>query len=341
MFKPMTVCAVVLLLASCVTTGENTPADVYRTPVASEADIRARLDKASMPRQLKDLIIRLHHADPVERAWAAYQLAKLRRGAAPAVPYLVSLLEDETPVLLTRYVGGGFHSSSDTTPADEAVRTLGQIGEPATTSLILALKHPRPGVRARAAKALGHIGDINAIEFLLATLHDNERKVRASAALALGNYRNPRAAQMIMDAWTQQSDPAVQADMVYALAQINDIMAAPFLIDKSQAADVNLRAAIVFALGKLGDARAVPALITSLADTDEIVRANSAYALSKYYNPQVIDALIARLSDPVEQVRMAAQESLGILTGMQLGRDQAAWQQWWAATVATMQSDTH
>ena len=333
--------AAALFLAGCVTTSENTATSPPSVTPASEAAVRSTLDKASMPRQLKDLIIRLHHADPVERALAAYQLAKLGRGAAPAVPYLLNLLEDETPVLLTRYIGAGFRSSSDTTPADEAVRTLAQIGDPATTPLVLALKHPLPGVRARAAKALGQIGDLNTIEFLLGALHDNDRRVRASAAIALGNYRHPRAVQVIMDAWFAETDPAIQADMIYALAQINDIIAVPFLIEQSDTTDVNLRAAIVFAMGKLGDARAVPALLAHLDDADDVVRTNAAYALGKYYNPQVIDALIARLTDPVEQVRTAVEESLGLLTGMQLGREQASWQQWWAATRATMQTGTY
>lgn len=331
---------VALFLAGCVTTTEKVSTNPGSAAPASEADVRATLQKASMPRELKELITRLHHTDPVERAWAAYQLGKLGRGAAPAVPYLLNLLEDETPVLLTRYIGGGFRSSSDTTPADEAARALGQIGDPATTSLILALKHESPGVRARAAKALGQIGDMNAVDFLLGSLHDSDRKVRANAVIALGSYRHPRAAQQIMDAWAVQNDPAVQADMVYALAHINDIIAVPFLIEKSESADVNLRAAIVFALGKLGDARAVPVLIARLNDTDEIVRTNAAYALNKYYTPEVIDALIARLSDPAEQVHTAAEESLGILTGMHLGREQANWQQWWTATRATMQTGT-
>lgn len=324
-------------LTGCVTMGENTPPEPGVRTAASEAEVRATLAKASMPRQLKDLIIRLHDSDPVERAWAAYQLAKLGRGATPAIPYLVNLLEDETPVLLTRYVGGGFHSSTATTPADEAVRTLGQIGDPATTTLLLTLNHAQPEVRARAAKALGLIGDMQAVEFLLNALRDSNRKVRANAAIALGSYRHPRAAQMIMDAWDAQSDPAVHADMVYALAQINDITATSFLIDKSEAADANLRAAIAFALGELGDARAVPALLARLSDKDEIVRTNAAYALNKFYSPPVIDALIERLTDPVEQVRIAAEESLVILTGMQLGHAQANWQQWWTATRAAMQ----
>lgn len=74
-----------LTLTNCVTNGrqETVPA------VLTQDEVSAQLFGRAIPRQIKDKIIRLHHDDPVERAWAAFQLAKIGRGAANAVPYLI------------------------------------------------------------------------------------------------------------------------------------------------------------------------------------------------------------------------------------------------------------
>lgn len=321
-----------LSLTACVTTGSQS----FEDTIPTQEEVAAKLAKASFPKELRDQIIRLHNPDAAERAAAATQLAKMGRSAAPAIPYLIRLLADSTPVQLSRYLGGGFYSRSETTPAEEASRALAKIGEPATNSLMLSLKDPQPGIRRLAAKALGQIGDVGAVEFLLALLEDPDQGVRATAALALGNYRNPVAVQKIMQAYSTAS-PRARADMVYALANINDILAVPFLMDHASDNDPDVRAAIMLALGKLRDGRVVPVLLTGITDTDEIVRANAAYALNTYYSRAVIDALINALADPVERVKEAAADSLVNLTGVNHGMDQARWQTWWRAQKDEMQ----
>ncbi len=333
-FRLIVIISIVLLPIACATNG---PRDTG-IPALSQEDVRVQLSKTVMPRQVKDKIIRLHHEDPVERAWAAYQLAKLGGGASPAVPYLINLMADDTPVLLSRYLGGGFHSSSDTSPADEASRALAKIGEKANPYLIEALKHKSANVRGLAAKAIGKIGETNSIDNLITALDDTDRRVRAMAAIALGSYHHPKAAEKIMDAMPK-SGPSARADMVYALAQINDIIVVPFLIERLENEESNVRAAIVYALGKIRDARAVKVLLAGLADKDELVRANSVYSLSNYYAPQVVEALINAMNDEIIRVREAASEALEVLTGKRYGTDRTKWQNWWNSQKGAMQQD--
>lgn len=322
----------IMSLGGCVATGNQTFLDT----LPSQEEVAARLAKASFPRELREQIVRLHHPQAVERAAAATQLAKMGRGAAPAVPYLIRLLQDDTPVQLSRYLGGGFHSSSETTPAEESSRALAKIGEPASNALILALNAPQADVRRLAAKALGQIGDVKAVEFLLALLEDPDPGVRATTALALGNYRNPVAVQKIIQAFPAASARA-RADMVYALSHINDLLAVPFLMEQAKDQNPDVRAAIMLALGKLRDGNVVPVLLTGITDEDEIVRANAAYALGAYYTKPVIDALIIALADPVPRVKEAAAESLASLTGINFGADQSKWQSWWRTQQEEMQ----
>ena len=287
------------LLAACATTKNNQYFDADSLP--SQAEITAQLAKASFPLELREQIIRLYSRDAVERADAASHLGRMNSGAAPAVPYLVKLLQDNTPVQLSRYLGGGFYSSSETTPADEASRALAQVGASAVNALLLALKAPNPDVRRLAAKALGQIGEL---------------------------YRHPKAAQKIMDAYPT-ANASARADMVFALAHINDILAVPFLMEHAKDPDPDVRAAIMLALGKLRDGRAVPTLLAGLSDGDEITRANAAYALGAFYSPIVIDALISQLTDTSARVREAAAESLMSMTGVNYGTEQDKWQSWW------------
>ncbi len=316
-----------LLLTGCATNQAN---NYVYTPEKSRSEIKHELSKTVIPLQVREKIIRLYHEDPIERAWAAYQLAKIGRGATPAVPYLVALLDDETSVLLSRYLGGGYHSSSDTTPADEAARALAKIGDTANPSLIDATKDKNPNTRRLAAKSLGQIGNIESIPHLIRLLDDEDQRVRATAAIALGNYHHPRAAQIIMDA-IPNVNASARADMIYALAQVNDIIVVPFLIQRLPEEEPNVRAAIVHALGKLRDARTLDVLMKSLSDKDPIVRANSVYALGNYYAPRVIEALISTLDDDDTQVREAAVEALAALTGKQYEMDKKKWLLWWEA----------
>jgi len=67
------------------------------------------------------------------------------------------------------------------------------IGEPAVPELILALKDKSPFARSHAAKALGEIGDVRAVEPLIETLDDENSDVCRNAAQALGKLGDKRA----------------------------------------------------------------------------------------------------------------------------------------------------
>lgn len=336
-------------LFACVVVTADTPVARASSPRASSAlpvkpppvvdeSLASEISQLKTTRQVRDKILRLHHQDPVERAWAAYQLAKLGRGAVLATPYLIKMLADDTPVLLSRYLGGGFHSSSDTTPAQEASRTLAKIGDPATGRLIKALNSENEKVRRLAVKSLGQIGDFKSIDVLIGVLSDPSRRVRATAAIALGNYNHPIASQKLTEAFPAVA-PEIRVHLVYALSQINDIIAVPFLIDQFNQQDPDVKAAIALALGKLRDARALPVLLKAVNDNDEIVRANAAYALSSFYSPVVMDTLINSLDDPVQRVQEAAAEALNQLTGLKLGPGKQKWLSWWQTQKQAMTKD--
>lgn len=327
-------CAAVLLSA-CASIGSTTSSSFDVSALPTEAEIAKTLPQG-LSAELRGQIIRLYSRDPLERAKAAAHLGRMADSATAAVPHLITLLPDDTQVQLSHYLGAGYTSSLETTPGEQASHALAQIGAPASDALIRALKNPHAQVRRLAAKALGQIGDLSAVNFLIKLLSDPDNSVRATAAIALGNYRYPMAAQMIMDAYPGAA-PSVRTDMVYALANINDIIAVPFLVKQAKNPDPAVREAVMLALGKLGDARAIPALLTGLRDSDEITRVNAAYGLGAYYSPKVISALIAALKDPARRVQRAASRSLTSLSGLNFGTDFVTWQQWWQQQRQQMQ----
>ena len=69
----------------------------------------------------------------------------------------------------------------------EAVRALVNIGKPAITPLIQALKHKDIDIRSQAANVLGELKNEIAIEPLIQALRDNSKNVQKSISLALRN----------------------------------------------------------------------------------------------------------------------------------------------------------
>jgi len=332
-FKLASLLGACLLLTACATPDPST-FDVDTLP--REGQIRTQLASASLPEGLRRQIPRLFSRDPVVRASAAAHLGRKGQQAAAAVPYLIRLLPDTTPVQLSIYLGSGYYSSTETTPAEEASRALSGIGSPASNALLLALRDPRPVVRRLAAKALGQIGELGAVDFLVDLLRDPDPGVRATTAIALGDYHNPMAAQKIMDAYAG-AGPEVRTDIIYILGNIGDVLSVPFLIGHAQDTHDANRAAIMLALGKLRDARGVATLLQGLQDSNENTRANAAYALAAYYSPEVIQALIGALADKAAGVREAAQGSLETLSGMDFAGDQTKWAMWWQQQLRAMQ----
>lgn len=193
----------------------------YAQPNISREDI-----PADAPADVRQQIERLYSPDPLERAFAARALGQMKTQAAPAIPFLMGMLDDEArprlPLEAVAYPG----------PIGlRAARALGRIGEPALPSLmkavlndedrtvreraaagiglmirrfaamadpepqkvsaivralIIALKDEHSTTRVRAADGFRYIDDTRAIDPLIEALKDQSAEVRAAAVTALG-----------------------------------------------------------------------------------------------------------------------------------------------------------
>ncbi len=175
---------------------------------------------------------------------------------------------------------------------DAIARALGAIGGIAIQMLLDALEHADPWISGAAARALGHIGDPQAILPLTRLVKGEQQWVRSAATHALAQIADARAVRAALTA-----DEAPRA--FWKLMALKEI-----------------------------DERTVQQLTALLDDPDQGIRARAAEVLSQLGNepggeslgaafqaerpaPNGDQPLVVALQDPVAEVRLAAAEALG------------------------------
>ncbi len=206
----------------------------------------------------------LHSSNATERALAACALGRL--GAVEAIPALINLLGDDTPIRPIKCWDSGDwsparHTFKQASPGEQAAIALASLSQHAVEPLIAALNNGDPCVRRNAAWAIGEIrGGLGtnraaAVEPLIATLSDEDSWVRVAAAFSLGEMRPSEATESL-------------------IAALGD-------------AEWNVRWMAAWALGEMKARAAVESLTSlSLRDENEWVRRKAAKALGEIRDSQ-------------------------------------------------------
>jgi cyclophilin family peptidyl-prolyl cis-trans isomerase/HEAT repeat protein len=192
------------------------------------------------------------------------------------------------------------------------------------------LKHSSPQVRARAALAIGRIGDQRATAALLALLQtEKDEAVRAEVAFALGEMEDAQAIPALLEFLTAGKYPlAVRARPAEALGKIAAIQANAEALGQTTVAQINERLSeqlpapqsaltaerkllitlTITALMRLRAPAAVAPLAGQLKSDDADVRAQAANALARLRQPlsEVVPALLESLSNEDADVRANA-----------------------------------
>ncbi len=230
-------------------------------------------------------------------------------------------------------------------PAAEEQTLLHREATRDTTGIAALLRPPAAAVvRARAARALGHIGDRGSAPALIGALRDPAASVRREAAFALGLAADSTAVPALAGALLRERDPAVRVTIVTALGYLGAHDAAPSLatairsqrpaerqaaalaaarVRDSTLVDPLLRVVrdkraetrwrLAYALGRIGDVRAARALRTLSYDRDAVVRAFAARALGEVRDSSSTARLGALMHDGAWRVRVNAAQALGAL----------------------------
>jgi HEAT repeat protein len=220
-------------------------------------------------------------------------------------------------------------------------RTLGLIGDGRAVERLTEVlsSDPAPEVRAEAATALGHIGEISALRPLIVAMGDRDEEARKRAADAVVRY-GPTATEPVMVALEHGKSKQEKVAAISALGAIGDPRAVPILIDHLRSSYYLVRMATVSALSQYG-ARVVEPLVEVLSfnrsdisalceeaesSDDGPTRLRAVRALGGLEDHRAVPVLKSMLSSPESELGMEAQESL-----IKIGC--AAWQRCGALTV--------
>jgi HEAT repeat protein len=284
------------------------------------------ISSTSLEGAVKKEVAALSSADPRVRAAAACALGRMRSAAAPAIPYLLNMLGDGTPIHEHESCGTqepfedepwepNYKEVHEPSPGEAATHALMAIGEPALELLkqaLLQAEHWR--ARKNAAWALAHRGQ--AVEQLVLALKDPAWQVRAQAAYALfqrgGDSRvvvDNLAAALHDEAWQ------VREQAVFALGHKGSSKAdvVGYLLEALKNEDARVRRGAAQGLWHCADSRAFDALLAALKDADAKVRANVAQTLGNRADDREVQLLLAARNDADERVRSGVRQALSVI----------------------------
>ena len=217
------------------------------------------------------------------------------------------------------------------TPARRAraARALGHIGSRGSVpALEAALRDPVPSVRREAAFALGLVGDSSAVSPLLTRLpREVDPGTRVAIVRALGDAAggvhggrpNPAVSRALAASLTRPG-LAERGAAAFAAARLKDSTMVEPLARAARDPRPDLKWRAAYALGRIGDRRGAPALRTLSFDKDMMVRAVAATALGQVGDSSSTARLGALLHDPAWRVRVNAAGALGTLKIAREGR---------------------
>lgn len=174
--------------------------------------------------------------------------------------------------------------------------------------LVRLMQDPVSEVRIRAAKALGAIGGLEAVESLLGALRDTNRWSVLRIADILSTL-GQAAVEPLLREFPRLPVPA-RAPAIDILGRLHSPFAVPLLVSLLRDPDQNARARAAHSLGLIGDPRATPDLVAALRDEAWPVRAMAAKALGLVGGNEGIPALQAALADREWWVRSNAADAL-------------------------------
>jgi HEAT repeat protein len=194
-------------------------------------------------------------------------------------------------------------SKGNSQEAYASVLELGRQGDDKAVDLLVGALTRRDGVARSAARELGKIRNERAVAPLIALLGDGEvNQAGAEALLAFG----PAAVGPLMEVLKAGNGDA-RAAAAFALGELRDRRAVEPLIEVMQTDDVYaVRTAAATALGQIKDARAVWVLVATLQMRDETTPERQA-ALEQLRNATQL--ALRKVGDPLAAKKPAGQSA--------------------------------
>ena len=168
--------------------------------------------------------------------------------------------------------------------------------------MALALQDRDEGVKISAARSLGYIGDLSALEPLVMALHDVDDRVRYAALEALRDQGQTMRTHLVKALRT--TDGEFRAGVAEALG------AGGWEPETAEERVLYLIAQDRWAEVEQAGAEALPVLIGALSDPSIEVRANAIRAVARIGGEEAVAPLIQALQDDALGVRDRAERAL-------------------------------
>lgn len=287
--------ASVPVLGLCLSDPQAMVQEAASTVLASIADERV----------LIPLLNSLKNSDWIVRMQAVRALGRIKEQSS--IEHLIPLLQDKVKAV-----------------REETSTALATIGEAALPALQEAIQHEDWLVRLHAVEALGKTKSAYAVEPLLTLLfNDRDSAVREDAVRALGEIGDPQAVGYL---FTVMKEPGLRVLAIEALGHIGDRRAVPVLLEAAKGTNqpdgmrtvsgcgdqwtegLMAQAAAVRALGMMKDDTALPTLVGALQST--FTRAEAAAALARF-GSKAIPLLLPLLAESHDDnIRYHVKETL-------------------------------
>ncbi|MDB4306237.1 HEAT repeat domain-containing protein [bacterium] len=173
---------------------------------------------------------------------------------------------------------------------------------------------------------LASVFDLDLVVIYIDALESSDPKIQFKAAQFLGEMKDPRAFQPLINC-LKNDNHYYRVAAVMGLGVLGDSRAVEPLIFALKDEKENVRFRTAEALGKIGDPRAVEPLISSLEDDDKYVIIYAAEALGIIGDTRAVSYLIPLLKK--RATRRTSLQSLKQLTGQDFDDKFKTWDKWW------------
>jgi HEAT repeat protein len=164
--------------------------------------------------------------------------------------------------------------------------------------------------RLQAAKKLGELKDLKAVDPLVKALNDEDANVRKAVANALGKIGDAKAIEPLINRLYDEDSEVVKSTL-HALINIGIPSIEP-LARLLRTANTQIRILAATGLGSIGSSRAVDPLIAATRDSEPKVRKAVVIALGKFNDSRAVEAIANMMNDEDPGVvNAAAQASRG------------------------------
>lgn len=191
------------------------------------------------------------------------------------------------------------------------VTTLGCLNDKRAVKplTVILLEDNCEKIRQNAAKALGNLGDEDAVDSLVESLKDDDELVKENAIEALLELGDERVIETMITL-LKSENMKIKINIIEKFRRLRDKLVVEPLIAELGDSNTHIKHRIINALGHIGDKCAVKPIIKELEEGEEQNKVEAIVALGNIGDKQAVLPLIDILKDQDERIMFYAIESL-------------------------------